>query len=144
MVASKFPLLQHKFNPLPKKLRRTRLYPLQDAHKHNHQQLFRARRHRSSRIFFFLLQVVHQIVFQEKAPAIPSGTLVAYEILPIGVKERHNDVKERMFRGCLVGVDLQRRRERMIEEFICCFVLEDLVGDWSLYKLRYYDVVARK
>lgn len=38
-----------------------------------------------------------------------------------------------MFRVCLVGVDLQRLRERTDEELICCFVLEDLESDGNNY-----------
>lgn len=39
--------------------------------------------------------------FKNTAPEIQSGTFVAYEIRPIGVRERHQDVKARMFRGWL-------------------------------------------
>jgi hypothetical protein len=35
--------------------------------------------------------------------------------------------------GCLVGVGLQRVRERSDEELICCFVLEDLESDGNNY-----------
>jgi hypothetical protein len=34
-----------------------------------------------------------------KGCGAPSETFVAYEILPIGVRERHHNVKARMFRG---------------------------------------------
>lgn len=42
-------------------------YPLQNEHEHNHQRLFRARRHYNSCIFFFL-QVIHQLLLQEQSP----------------------------------------------------------------------------
>ena len=59
--------------------------------------------------------------FKNKAPALLSGTFMVYEILPIGVRERHHDVKARMICSCLVGVELQRLGERTDEEMICCF-----------------------
>jgi hypothetical protein len=61
--------------------------------------------------FSFFRKLYIRYSFKNKAPAIPSGTFVAYEILPIGVRARHHDVKARMFRGCLVNVELQRLRE---------------------------------
>jgi hypothetical protein len=86
-----------------------------------------------TRAFSFFCKLYIRYSFKNKAPAIPSGTFIAYEILPIGVRERHHDVKARMFRGCLVGVKLQRLRERTDEELICCFVLEDLESNSNDY-----------
>ena len=53
-----------------------------------------------TRAFSFFCKLYIRYSFKNKAPAIPSGTFIAYEILPIGVRERHHDVKARMFRGC--------------------------------------------
>ena len=61
--------------------------------------------------FSFFRKLYIRYSFKNKAPAIPSGTFVAYEILPIGVRARHHDVIARMFRGWLVKVELQRLRE---------------------------------
>jgi hypothetical protein len=83
--------------------------------------------------FSFFCKLYIRYSFKNKAPAIPSGTFVAYEILPIGVRERHHDVKARMFRGCLVEVELQRLRGRTDEKLICCFGLEDLESDGNDY-----------
>jgi hypothetical protein len=55
--------------------------------------------------------------FKNKAPPIPSGTLVAYEILPIGVSERHHVVKARILCGSLVAVELQRFRSIKMRYF---------------------------
>jgi hypothetical protein len=66
-----------------------------------------------TRAFSFFCKLYIRYSFKNKAPAIPIGRFIAYEILPIGVRERHHDVKARMFRGCLIGVDLQRLRERL-------------------------------
>ena len=74
-----------------------------------------------TRAFSFFCKLYIRYSFKNKAPAIPSGTFIAYEILPIGVRERHHDVKARMIRGCLVGVELQRLRERTDEEFDLLF-----------------------
>ncbi len=49
--------------------------------------------------FSFFRELYIRYSFKNKAPAIPSGMFVAYEILPIGVRERHHDLKACMFRG---------------------------------------------
>ena len=74
----------------------------------------------------------HTLFQEQSPPQNPRDT--SYEILPIGVRERHHDIKARMFRGCLVGVDLQRHKERTDEELIC-FVIEDLESDGNNYFL---------
>lgn len=126
-------LPQHKFNPFPINNGGAQDYALSRTRINTTINNYSEPEDTVTRAFSFFGKLYIRYSFKNKAPAIPSGTFVAYEILPIGVSERHHDVKARMFRGCLVGVDLQRVRERTDEELICCFVLEDLESDGNNY-----------
>jgi len=52
---------------------------------------------------------------------------MAYEILPIGVRERHHDVKARIFRY-LAEAELRRLRKRADDE-LRCVVPGDIKSD---------------
>lgn len=84
------PSHKNKFNPMPVKS------SAQDSTFSKYSEL----EDTVTRAFYFFCRLNIRCSFMNKASAIPSGAFVAYEILPISVRERYHDVKACMFCSC--------------------------------------------